>query len=148
MNTLMHIAEHRNSLCLNIYDVLEAARILGVNRDLPPRPEEDFVDSQEFNEWKILDSPHLWENNDWYRTNDSEPPEFRKILSLCDFNRTNAHGLCCLSRCTLLKHSKAAEMIVNRTWSLDLPIVASNLKGLQRDCKMFDEFLGWSPIFW
>lgn len=85
MTKLMYIAEHRNSLCLNTFDVLEASRCLLNTQDLPTRPIEDMVDTIECGDWKTLDIAYLWEENE------AKMPDLRNQLSLCDPSRTNAH---------------------------------------------------------
>lgn len=57
-------------------------------------------------------------------------------------------GLSCISRCIICQNDIAAETILNQSCNIDLPVAPNNIKGLQRNCKMFDDFLGWSPLFW
>jgi hypothetical protein len=138
----MAIAEHRNTICVNSFDVLEAARCLSVIEELPPRPIEDLVDTIECSDWKTLDVVYLWDDNE------TKMPDLRSQLSLCDPNRTNSHGLSCISRSIICQNEIAADTILNQNCNIDLPVSPANVKGLQRDCKMSDEFMGWSPLFW
>lgn len=139
MTKLMALAEHRNTVCLGSFDILEVARCL-LSTDLPPYPIEQFVDTIDCADWKILDIAYLWEG-------ESKRPDLRSQLSHCDPNRTNAHGLACISRCILCSNDVAVETMLNQNCNIDLPVAPSNIKGLQRNCKML-EFLGWSPLIW
>uniref|UniRef100_A0A1I7RZQ3 ANK_REP_REGION domain-containing protein n=1 Tax=Bursaphelenchus xylophilus TaxID=6326 RepID=A0A1I7RZQ3_BURXY len=140
METLLNLSEHRNTLRITRSDVMETARILKVVDRLPQRPATDFVDSSDCLEWQWLDQTRLWE---------VDQAERRKILGLCDLGRTNSHGLSCLSRCILNGNNGAANLIVHKTNAhLDTPIAPANLKGPHKNCKLFDDFLGWTPLFW
>ncbi|CAD5217015.1 unnamed protein product [Bursaphelenchus okinawaensis] len=140
VETILNIVEHRNSARINRADVMEAARILKLIDKLPPRSSSDFIDSPDCLEWQWLEQSRLWE---------VDQAERRKIFGQCDLSRTNSHGLSCLSRTILNNNISAANLIVHKTNAhLDTPISPSNLKGPHKNCKLFDDFLGWTPLFW
>jgi hypothetical protein len=77
----------------------------------------------------------------WEGGSESKRPDLRSQLAHCDPNRTNAHGLSCISRCIICENGNAVETMINQACNIDLPIAPSNIKGLQRNCKMLDDFL-------
>lgn len=81
----MFVAEHRNTLVLDTYDILEVARCL-LSENFPSSPIEQYVDTLEAGDWKTLDTVYLWDNG-----NESKRPDLRSQLAHCDPNRTNGH---------------------------------------------------------
>jgi hypothetical protein len=81
----MFVAEHRNTLCIEMFDVLQVTRCL-LSENFPLMPVEQYVDTLEAGDWKALDTAYLWDGG-----SESKRPDLRSQLAHCDPNRTNGH---------------------------------------------------------
>ncbi|KAI6235328.1 Ankyrin repeat-containing protein [Aphelenchoides besseyi] len=140
MHTIMNVVVHRNSSSISVTDIIEAARVL-LSINLPPRSPSDFVESVDCVEWRVLDKESLWRKP-------TENAELRKVFANYDFNSANSHGLTCLSRCILMGNLSAVDALIDNNCGIDVPVVNSNIRGLQKNCRFLDDFTGWTPIFW
>lgn len=87
MNTILNVAEHRNTLQITRADILESARLLKVLENFPDRCRSDFTDTEDKSSWKLLDNSYIWKCNNSF----SKAHKIRNLLQQCELNEVNTH---------------------------------------------------------